>query len=463
MDVMHEGKAKEMQRTDVRLQGRVLLAVRALWLACALFELSLFSINLLQPYFGGQTRICPLTLTCPYDVPTFHALQQAHISLTAYTTYEIAFGLFFALLYIGLSVLIFYRAFDQLVGLLASFSFLLLGSQALVGDPSRLSSVLQVVGNVIGVELLFFCFGFFLVTFPDGRFVPRWSWLIGCTFFVQAILFQLPDSFSVLSWPVPLFLLELVLAYGSPVAIQVYRYLRVSTPAQRQQTRWVIFGLTSFVLLFLLTISMGIFIPNVGVVGSLLYLASASLPSLAFLLIPLSITMAILRSRLWDIDVIIRRTLVYSTLTVILTLLYVGLVIGLESLVRQFPGQSANPPAAIVVSTLAIAALFQPLRRWIQLVIDRRFFRHKYNAARTVAAFSVTVRNEVDLQQLSEHLATVVQETMQPAHISLWLRPLALHGAPNLVRYGWLIDHHTTRKGGTHERSADITHHADES
>jgi len=239
---------------------------------------------------------------------------------------------------------------------------------------------------------------------------------------VQAIFFMIPGPFNILSWPVPLFLIELVFAYGSPVAVQVYRYRRIYTPAQRQQTKWVIFGLTCFLLLFLLSNIMDGLIPTASVVGSLFYLANTSLTQLAFLLIPLSVTIAILRSRLWDIDVLIRRTLVYSTLTVILTLLYVGLVFGLTWLLGEFAGLGEQSPVIIVASTLAIAALFQPLRHRIQAIIDRRFYRRKYDAAKTVEAFSATLRDEVDLSLLREHLIRVVQNTMQPSHVSLWLR-----------------------------------------
>jgi len=111
--------------------------------------------------------------------------------------------------------------------------------------------------------------------------------------------------------------------------------------------------------------------------------------------------------------------MVYGTLTVILALVYTGLVIGLQSLLQRFTGSS---DLAIVASTLTIYVLFQPLRSRIQQMIDRRFYRRKYDAAKTVAAFSATLRNEVDLNQLCEDLQVVVQETMQPAYISLWLR-----------------------------------------
>jgi len=130
------------------------------------------------------------------------------------------------------------------------------------------------------------------------------------------------------------------------------------------------------------------------------------------------------RSRLWDIDVLINRTLVYGTLTAILASVSIGLVIALQFLLRGLIGQTSD--IAIVASTLAIRALFQPLRKRIQQVIDRRFYRRKYDAARTLAAFSATLRAEVDLSRLSEDLVAVVQETMQPAHISLWLHRLLL-------------------------------------
>src|SRR5947209_3726125 len=166
---------------------------------------------------------------------------------------------------------------------------------------------------------------------------------------------------------------------------------------------------------------------SVLIVGSIFVLHDPNSPistlifDLAIMLLPLSIGISILRNQLYDIDRLINRTLVYGSLTSILALIYFGCVVLLQNLVNGLTGQAGQSPLIIVGSTLAIAALFQPLRRRIQAIIDRRFYRQKYDAARTLATFSATLRNEVDLNQLREHLITVVQETMQPTHVSLWL------------------------------------------
>ena len=137
---------------------------------------------------------------------------------------------------------------------------------------------------------------------------------------------------------------------------------------------------------------------------------------------PLSLGVATLRYRLFDIDLIIRLTLVYGTLTAVLAALYVGLVVGAQALVRAFTGQAGEQPLVIVASTLLVVALSTPLRRGVRSAIDRRFYRRTVDAERTIAAFGATLRNEVDLEQLRTRLVAVVEETMQPAHASFWLR-----------------------------------------
>jgi len=202
----------------------------------------------------------------------------------------------------------------------------------------------------------------------------------------------------------------------------------VSNLVQRQQTKWVVYGLTANIVVVVPGLLLTLFFPR-----SLYPLVFTLVFNCALFLYPFTMGVAILRYRLWEIDVLINRTLVYGSLTVILTGVYVGLVIGLQELLRGIINQGSG--VAIVISTLAIYALFQPLRRRIQRIIDRRFYRSKYDAAKTMAAFSATLRQEVDLDQLREHLLAVVQQTMQPAHVSLWLRP----PEPSRKRKTWLL------------------------
>jgi hypothetical protein len=147
--------------------------------------------------------------------------------------------------------------------------------------------------------------------------------------------------------------------------------------------------------------------------------------ALSFLLVPLSISVAVLRSRLFDIDVLINRTLVYGVLTTLLAAVYLGGVATTQAIFQSLSGQHKLPQLAIVASTLVIAALFNPLRRRIQSFIDRRFYRSKYDARKTLEAFSAKLRDGTNLDELSDDLLGVVRESMQPSHLSLWLRPHA--------------------------------------
>jgi hypothetical protein len=144
----------------------------------------------------------------------------------------------------------------------------------------------------------------------------------------------------------------------------------------------------------------------------------------SLMVIPVTVGIAIMRYRLYDIDFLINRTIVYGSLTAMLALVYFGGVTATQAILQTLTGQAELPQLAIVVSTLVIAALFNPLRRRIQSFIDRSFYRGKYDAVKTLEAFSAKLRNETDLDALSDDVTSVVSETVQPAHVSLWLRPM---------------------------------------
>jgi hypothetical protein len=198
----------------------------------------------------------------------------------------------------------------------------------------------------------------------------------------------------------------------------VLRFRR-SQGVERQQLKWFSYAAVLVVLVELA-------LDNIPAVRFL------AVPfGLVIALIPTAAGIAILRYRLYDIDRLINRTLVYGLLTVLLAGVYVGLVLVLGQL---FGGLSAEPPSwAVAGATLAVAALFQPARHRIQQAVDRRFNRAKYNAATTIEAYSVRLREEVDLDTLSTELLAVVDQTMEPTRISLWLRPSA-PGSPSTPR-----------------------------
>jgi hypothetical protein len=192
---------------------------------------------------------------------------------------------------------------------------------------------------------------------------------------------------------------------------------RSRDPVARAQTLWVIFGFAvsmgSILSVFLLTSS--------GLVEtSQIEWINAPLSNIVLIIMPISLAIAILRYRLFDIDVIIRKTLVYSTLTFLLAMVYFGLVVFLQQLIGAITN-SENSPFAIIISTLAIAALFNPLRIRLQNFIDRRFYRRKYNAERALAEFASLSQAETDIETLTSQLVGIVDKTMQPEQLNLWL------------------------------------------
>ena len=404
------------------MQNLWLNLARVLWLCIVIPAYALFLVNI-PTYFASlhvphapNAQMFTGQLT-PADV---HTLQAWNLSLDFYATFMVLVSLVLQFSYAIMGVLLFLRKSDSRIALFTSFALMMLPFgfanltlQALPSNWLWLISSLSALGNAS----LLLC-GF---VFPDGRFVPRWiRWIA---------LFMLAYWATVASFPslgLDRSMLSLVLFFSfvlCTIIIQLYRYHSVSTLQQRQETKWAMFGVSLAVVGNILPRLLYYFVlvPLTGVT-SLSYAFMVSLIMASMLAIPYTLAIAVLHYRLWEIDIIINRTLVYSTLTVTLSVILVGLTLGLQFLVRAIIHQTSE--IALVVSTLAIAALFEPLRRQIQNFIDRRFYRKKYDAAKTIAAFSDILRNEVDLDQLTANLVTVVKETMQPSHVSLWLSPL---------------------------------------
>ena len=310
---------------------------------------------------------------------------------------------------------------------------------ALITVPGSLpaGALMGVIGHWIGGIGWFLMLTYLLLLFPNGHLPsPRWRFLarlIAVLLAAYSITFLLSpypyansaidprlltvrnpigimvanDLFDTLGGDIPLLLFPLIIACIASVFLRFRRTRGV----ERQQLKWFTYGMAISILMLIIILIAVFSTPNGGS-GTFFYLAVVC--------IPISAGIAMLRYRLYDIDVLINRTLIYGVLTAVLALAYFVSVLILQYLLSSF---TSGSQLAIVGSTLVIAILFQTLRHRIQRIIDRRFYRSKYDAARTLSAFSARLRNEVDLQQLSDHLLTVVQETMQPTHVSLWLRP----------------------------------------
>jgi hypothetical protein len=410
-----------------RLHGRRLVLARVVWAAVVVFSLSIFLLSL-PAYFAQLQTVCTGD-TCVYSYGQLtpgsaQALQNLGLSIGAYAASTFVLITVSTLVSFGVAALIFWRRSDDWMAMLVSLFLVTFGVNFSVQAQAILAANVHSAWNVpltILTSLGWVSLNLLWYLFPDGRFIPRWTrplavFVVANTIFLNAY----PDAFS--TFPPWVISAIFLVNGGSGVIAQIYRYARVSGPVQRQQTKWVVFGLTATTLVILGRLVPLLIFPSLSTSSSPYFLVSTYIYPVGLLLIPLTLGIAILRYRLWDIDILINRTLVYGTLTGLLALVYFGLVVVLQALFKQVTGQVGASPLVIVISTLAIAALFQPLRHRIQKIIDRRFYRRKYDAARTLAAFSATLRNEVDLSQLSEQLVAVVQETMQPASVSLWLR-----------------------------------------
>ncbi|GHO92041.1 hypothetical protein KSF_020890 [Reticulibacter mediterranei] len=408
---------------------RLLVCVRILWslLIPSLVALSCFFF---PRYLELMSTICHgSAATCSAFQPNMHTLQALHaigLTLDRYVWISAVLMVASALVWWLVAAIIAWKNFNHWFALSVS---LLAALQATMDTrpPDFLSPLPMlwqwVLMGFIGlVETMYPLLGVF---FPDGKLAPRWTrWILIVWFSIGLPCNLLADMPSVSpEWQEWCGLVFSYCWYGCMAAVlvaQVYRYRHVYGPVERQQTKWVLFCGVLVVLQQTIQYSLQWIFPVLNEPGSLFnmfyYVAIRTFLSL----LSLSILMAMLRYRLWDVDVFINRALVYGTLTIILVLVYVGLVLALGTLSRHLIGQSDAP--AMIISTLIVVALLQPLRRRLQESIDRRFYRSKYNAAQVIAAFSATSHNRADPMELSTHLLKVVEDAMRPTHVSLWMR-----------------------------------------
>jgi hypothetical protein len=395
---MEQAPMADVGRT--RLAGRWLMLAHLGWGFIVLFDMVSFVPGALLydplvhiPCSDAQweTGMC---VTGQLSPSAIQQLSHLGVSLDLYAALALAVVLITSAVFITSGFLIAWRRWRDGMGLFVSLVLLTFAaggfSNTLTNAESALlpavnptlASILSPFGFVLSVAI-WPALGAFLLTFPIGRFTPQWSWLLVGLWITNYLAFTL-QSQAVITY------LSVAITFSSVIAVQVYRYRHVYTPIECQQTKWLVFTVGAAILFIVMLSLFEATIPGLGGYDSLFYfIADLVIASFFFLLVAM----------------------------------YAVGVVGTQALVTRVVGPSAQQePILLVATTLLIAALLQRLRRRLQASIDRRFYRKKYDAARTLAAFADTLREEVDLPELADRLLGAVEETMQPAHVSLWLR-----------------------------------------
>lgn len=423
------------------LSRRLLSAAHVAWVATAVLAAGIFALSI-PPYFWQQTaQIHPIERA---------VLQQIGLSANFITLYIIALDgavvLAFALVAIG----IFWRTARDWVALFVSFALFTFGVaiSPTLDALSALHPWWKATVTALRLMSISTTLAVFYI-FPDGRFAPRWTrilfaisggWALAWVFFtspfdfaelpplVRFVVFLFTSNASFLGRAyqylrLSTLLLDLLICFAIGLFAQVYRYRKISTPLQRQQTKWVVFGLTAAVIgYFAYFLPQSLIAPlrEPGLARVLFTLIGSPLSVGLLVLAPLSIGLSIAQYRLWDIDPIIHRTLVYGMLTAALAILYFGGVLLFQQLFRAITGYQST--LAIAISTLVIASLFQPLRSRLQDFIDRRFYRERVDFRQSLSRFSRQVRTLIDLPELLEVLVERTMELFHSTHGAVFLR-----------------------------------------
>lgn len=394
------------------------------WVLIVLAHLIVFLVDLVFDYI--------LILTpCSGAACNFLALSAAEVAVLdswglttqAYALVMLAVPVIVLLVYWVLGSLILWRQGPSRLGLAVSLALIVFPVFTFAGDHdwSTSSPNLALLGAVVGMLGAFISLAF-LYLIPNGRFSPRWAYipLLGTLLLIGMVSIP-PNSPLALPTQVEslanIALVSLVLLGGG---LHIYRYLRDSNSVERQQTKWILVGILCYVLAvitWVLIFGRAVEIPA-GTPRLVANFVGWYSDLLTILALPAALTIAILRYRLWDIDLLIRRTLQYVLLSGVLALIYVGLTILFQRLF--FTNQQSD--ISIVLSTLAIAALFFPLRNRMQEFIDKRFYRKKYDEQQVLAEFAATCRNETDIEKLVTRLDEVIDDTLQPEKVSVWVK-----------------------------------------
>lgn len=435
---------------DVHWSGRSLLIVRVAWLAVAAFTSALYLTSALM-WLGELPRMCPIQF-CQrgqLSVAVQRSLGDLHVSISVLNGYTLAWNVIFTLGYASIATLIFWRRSHDPWALFVSLALMLFGSFSFGSELLPLLNAYPVWQ--MPVQLLGFAgtamFGVFLYVFPDGRFVPRWTilavvaWVL---WFLPNVLFP-RSMFDFDMWPGIAFFGGWALFLASFLCAQGYRFRYISTPAQRLQTKWVVFGLV--------VASVGYFggqliLFSGRALGSasdvLAYLIGSTTIYAALLVIPICIAIAMLRHHLFDVDLLIKQTLVYAVLVAVLALLYQVGALVLVKVVLAITGQESL--VAEVAAAFGVGALAEPLHRRIERIITRVFNQRRYEAERRIEAFSRRLRHEWKIVPVTEEWEEAAENWMSHTWTTLWRRHLPKSAHTREFVQEPLFPEHSTQK-----------------
>jgi hypothetical protein len=423
-------RSRPCRKAGAELDGRCLILARLVRLIVTILAFGLFIAGIPLRYHELVTLAQQAERTLPHSVQGVGSLvPQWALSVNVYPICVVILEIALMIGFSASASLVYWRKSNDWRSMPGSIGLITFATYA-TGSLNALTkahplmqfpaSCLQALG--LGLTLIFF------YILPDARFVPRWTLPLAAVWVIWTLAWLLfpgmPCNFSNLyTLPFSSFLV-FMMWWGTGILAQYYRYRHLSTRRRQQQTRWVLLSLVAVIIGYAVYYLPRVIFPILNQPGAAhtLYMMLSEPLFVAFmLLIPPVFLFSILRYRLFGVDVIINRTLVYGTLTAVLVLVYASSVVLLQHLFQALTGQGS--PLVIAGSTVAIALLFQPLRKYIQTSIDRHFYHYKYDAAQTLEAFGERLRrnDEVDLTILTNDVLEVVRETMQPTSVSLLL------------------------------------------
>jgi signal transduction histidine kinase len=419
-----EGTPDQQSAPAKPLRGRSLILARAVWIVVAVLAVSFFVAGIPSEFAMFQTICQPACTTGQLSPAGLHALRDLGLSLDFYAAYAVVLDVVFAAVYGTVAAVIFWRKPADRMALFVSFALLTFGTanfpdtiNALATEHSAWWWPVAFL-NFLGAA----SFGFFLYLFPDGRFVPRWTrWVAFAWIAWQLPKYWFPSwaSSDLNSWPGWLAVTVWAVALGTVVYAQVFRYRRVSNAVQRQQIKWVVFGISAAVMAFLgIAVTLSAFAPtptSSSTVATIL--VGYALVYAAMLLIPLSIGVAILRQHLWDIDLIINRTLVYGALTASVILLYVLVVGGLGGLVQV----RGNLAISLLATGLA-AVLFQPLRYRLQRGVNHLMYGERDDPYAVLSRLGSRLESTLAPDAMLPAVAKTVRETLRLPYAEIQLK-----------------------------------------